>query len=1269
MIKKEFIFEPNSYPIEPGLRLIEASAGTGKTFSLAHLVLRLLTEKEHSINQILVVSFTRATSSEIKSIIGKRILSALKSLESWEKGNHIDYEDSVLEEWVNKKVEDSKQCSYWASLLLEALDNLDHADITTIHGFCNRTLKREAIESGSHINPILELDHSKQIQEIAHEYWTNHVLDLNPGHVRGIQKAGFTLDSLTQNLQKIDNDASLDFKINIPNLNESLPLTNQFNNLFNINWLSFCLNWEKDGAILESDLINYAAELRSKGIKDTKPFSPNPRKDRHEILTKWVEQLTISSKSNKNNTGPFYEDILNQKEILGDYYHPINIYKLNKRHNINHYLNLRPSLLQAIESLWDGPAELIWSHGLAWCTNLLAKKRLESGTISNRDLIKALDPKKTNAQKGSIKFDSQDLLFEKLRSRYKIALIDEFQDTDPVQWRLLKEVFGNSKKHLLLMVGDPKQAIYKFRGGDLNTYIKARGEVDRIDALLANFRTTPTLIKGLNSLISTGLIRSSLKTPSLIPKSKEKPLLLKENQYPLQLLDITNDSSSQIERKSSLVTKSKLEERIPNIVANHLLHLLDEHKKELGPADICILVNTHNQAELIRKTLEIAGLPSRLVSKGNVFKTEAAHILQLFLNCLATPGNTEDLKLIASSELINWNIAELEKAEQEGGFDQLSNSFQEWCKRLGSQGLLGCLSEFLEGKTIARLSGKGRLLSDLNQCAQLVEEEIHRQGFNAQSAAQWLKRQRLDPSNQSKDVHQPNSDVAESAINLITIHRSKGLQYKVVICPYLWQCPPLAKGPLWRKSNSENWLLNLSPGMIEGIDLSSETENEARKEYERLAYVALTRAQKHLVILWGRALKQEGNPLISFLFGPDEINSGMKDLTHQKMLSWLSKTKVPITIHSIIDASIEKKWVKPKPIEKLVLGPTPKRLLEKSWGRYSYSSWIANSNNEKLLLSNSPEIEEGKDIHQRIIDSSLETTNNKTTSIHTNDLGLENALQKNNPFANFPRGTAAGDCLHRILEKIDFQNEMHSEKNSSLIIDELRKAGLDLKLITLVQSGLDRVLNIPLGGALGKLFLKQVSSKNRIHEMKFDLPLAKGGKPLTSKDFSKAFHKNPKSRFGVSYAKYISQLNFVGKGFLTGSIDMVFADNSNHSKAKWWILDWKSNWIGILKDQKVSCGPQHYDKISIERQMLLHHYPLQAHIYLVALHRLLKWRLPNYSPNQHLGGYVYMFIRGIPEYNCISNQFKKNDLPGLLIENAPIERVLEINNIIEQGNR
>ncbi|MDP6203909.1 MAG: UvrD-helicase domain-containing protein, partial [Prochlorococcaceae cyanobacterium ETNP18_MAG_14] len=921
--------------------------------------------------------------------------------------------------------------------------------------------------------------------------------------------------------------------------------------------------------------------------------------------------------------------------------------------------------------LCDGPAEQVWTHALHWGLDALVERRRRRGVISYAELLSALDPKAQTKVINQPHCDQQAPWLDALRRRYRVALIDEFQDTDPVQWRLLEQAFAHSPDHLLLMVGDPKQAIYRFRGGDLNTYLDARSKVDRIDALLDNFRTTTQLLDGLSQLMSPGLRRSNLGSPPLTARSDATPLPLPAGVNPLQLLNLDDATHSTGAQPASLSSKTKLEEQIPTAVAHAVLDLLKNQKETLQPADICILVGRHRQAASIREGLALVGVPTRLVSQGDVLTSEAAQVLQRFLDCLARPAHSSSLKLVACSALMQWNTEQLADAECNGELDQLALRFRNWAINLPRLGLVGCLAELLEGRTIADLSERGRLLGDLYQCAQLVQEVIHRQGLDASTAADWLRRQRLQPVDPVPEARQPHSDVAESAVAVVTVHRSKGMEYPVVICPYLWQAPSLPRGPLWRSGSESRWCVALSTGWGKGWQLSQQAHQASLQEAERLAYVAITRACSLLMLIWARGAKQEGNPLSAWLFGVDAIDAAMQELTPERMSAWLDRQQLPITVFPAQLKSIQQRWQSPPLQGELALGPTPQRRFDLSWGRSSYSAWVSGVHRDDGSASSDPvELEEGRDRQQK----NPETSPNLQGQSAIDEAVVssqESTWSEQGPLARFPRGAGAGDCLHRILERLDFCKPLQDPNAVVVIEEELRRAGIDINLLAAVQDGLDRVLNTPMGGGLGDLCLNQLHEKRRIHELSFDLPIAHQGNVLRSLDLARAFQLDPMARFGETYAKQISHLGVSSRGFLTGSIDLVFTDSEDLAEARWWVADWKSNWIGRRNPdgQVAACGPLYYDERGMEQQMLLHHYPLQAHLYLVALHRFLRWRLPSYEPERHLGGYVYVFLRGVPGSKAMAGSSLDQPVPGLIVEPLPLQRVMFLDRLLQQGGQ
>ena len=271
----------------------------------------------------------------------------------------------------------------------------------------------------------------------------------------------------------------------------------------------------------------------------------------------------------------------------------------------------------------------------------------------------------------------------------------------------------------------------------------------------------------------------------------------------------------------------------------------------------------------------------------------------------------------------------------------------------------------------------------------------------------------------------------------------------------------------------------------------------------------------------------------------------------------------------------------------------------------------------------------------------------------------------------FLEGPIAGTCLHKILERIDFNDIENQTKISSIIEEELNIVNISNSFIEPINILLKRIANIPLGGPLGKFKMKNLNSKSSIKELKFDIPICHEANPINTLELSSIFREDIQNKYGSDYINKLMNLNIYSSGFLTGSIDQVFADNPNHEIAKWWVLDWKSNWIGspLSSRRCFSCGPSNYSMSRMDEEMYHHHYPLQAHIYLLALHRFLNWRLPDYSPQKHLGGYIYVFLRGLPDKEDLEEKNYPQRTPGLIVEPAPIERIKKLDLLIKRQNK
>ncbi|MCB4410597.1 UvrD-helicase domain-containing protein [Synechococcus sp. MU1611] len=1195
-------FDANSYPLSPGVRLLEASAGTGKTFALAHLCLRLITEADHALDSLLVVTFTDAAAEELRSRIGQRLQQALQGLEQLEQGRDASAPDPVLEDWLaGTDSGDARQL--WIRRLLVALEQLDRADITTIHGFCRRSLRRLALSNGAAMEPQLDPDATALQAEVVQDLWQQELLSLPPDQLKGLRQRGLSPQALRRGLAQLDGEQQPRFRASEAAIDVDGSLAPQLDHWVAQLWEDFLPLWHRDHAALDAGFRQAAEQWKAQGCGSTTPYSAKPKSDRCAQINQWLSVQTAV---------PSLLEIASHEKPLKEYFHPSSWCRIARKCGETDPSLVMTGLQAAIAALWDAPLERAWQYLLERGLQELDRRRRRRGVITFAGLLAAMDPG-----------DGDVAWLASLQQRYRAVMVDEFQDTDPVQWRLLQRAFGDGERHLLLMVGDPKQAIYRFRGGDLATYMAARQQVERIDHLLDNFRTTAPLMEALNRLMAPGLSRSGLPVPAVQPRSSAMP---PQDAAALQLQLISTELPS---------TRSALEEEMPQRLAAMVLEQLQQ-QDNLNPADLCVLVSRHQQAEALRRALGAFGLPTRLVTQGDVLESEAALLLQWFLDALAEPGDDVRLRLLACSGLMGIPPNGLDQDR----LDQLALQLRGLAELMPRLGLLGALADLLKGEQLAGLSERGRMLGDLQQAARLVQEAMHRQGLDVATAADWLRRERLHPSRPVPEARQPHSDQADSAIAVVTVHRSKGLEYPVVICPYLWESPPAVAGPLWRDLSSGECLVRVDVHWGEGWQAAQQAQQEAMAEAERLAYVAVTRAKSQLILIWARAFGQEGSPMPAWLFDAEAAGDAIESLTDQRLSDALGEREVSVRISPLAESLPSgARWRPPLREEMLALGPIPKRI-DRSWGRASYSAWIASSDEIRLHE------------HGRDRDPGAEDVVSAVAEPEWSETG---------PLAAFPRGAAAGDCLHRILEQFPFTAAEAPEPSErlELIAAELRRAGLDPGLQNDVLTGLDQVLQTPLGGPLGSLSLDQLGPDQRLPELSFDLPV----QHVRTADLVAAFAFDAQARFGASYSPALASLSINSRGFLTGSIDLVFQDPQHK---RWWVLDWKSNWIGERRTgvEPGLCGPHHYSQDAMEDQMLHHHYPLQAHLYLVALHRHLRWRLPDYAPERHLGGYVYCFLRGMPGSMSASPEGPVG--PGRIVESVPLDRIAALDRALSE---
>jgi exodeoxyribonuclease V beta subunit len=443
----------------------------------------------------------------------------------------------------------------------------------------------------------------------------------------------------------------------------------------------------------------------------------------------------------------------------------------------------------------------------------------------------------------------------------------------------------------------------------------------------------------------------------------------------------------------------------------------------------------------------------------------------------------------------------------------------------------------------------------------------------------------------------------------------------------------------------------------------------------------MTRAEHLLLLAWGPVAQQGASPLMPWLFPAEPLAAPDHDpLDGVSALEWrrrleqqLEQRALPARLIDPPPAPNQVRAAQAKGAPPLALGPVPLRPFDRRWGRASYTAWThaALEPGRPVMASGvAPQsLDEGRDT----LDPSTELED-ILPGATVPAVGLVPGRQwpDNGPLADFPRGAAAGDCLHRILEGLDYSIPWQLQSVGEQVQAELRRAGLASQPIEPLLAGLEQVRLTPFGGPLGGLRLADLAAGQWLNEMNFDLTLGS----VRAEALAAAFADHPGGAFGADYANQVAQLPIASRGFPTGSIDLLFQAPDPAGRGRWWVLDWKSNWLGRRDStgRPVACGPSHYDRGAMAALMAANHYPLQAHLYLVALHRYLGWRQPDYQPERDLGGYAYVFLRGAP--GPVAPQDwdagaagSSPDIPGMVVECPPLGRLLALDGALAAPER
>jgi len=829
----------------------------------------------------------------------------------------------------------------------------------------------------------------------------------------------------------------------------------------------------------------------------------------------------------------------------------------------------------------------------------------------------------------------------RLRERYDVVLVDEFQDTDPVQWDIMYRAFGQGGATLVL-IGDPKQAIYAFRGADVHAYLQARDVVQSEWTLDVNWRSDQGLLEAYDALFAdaqlgyAGITYRKIKAaeanqePRLLDAPVPAPLRLRIVHADDGLVPLTTTRNEPKASESrSLIAKDLAAEVVRLLSARSQIITRRRDGSELcrttlHPGHLAVLVRANSHAVLVRDALHAVGVPAVIGGSGSVFATAPALEWLRLLEALERPTARDRASLAALTCFVGWTPEEVATASEDR-WEDLHWSLHRWAALLRDQGIAS-LYETVSGthavpaRVLARPSGE-RFMTDLRHIAQLLQEAGVSEGLGPTAMATWLGRRIHDAARDAENEERSRRLESDAeAVQVITIHRSKGLEFPVVFCPYMWDGRPYkSEVPVFHDPDNANARTIDVGHEGNGFAVHQKMElEEGRGEDLRLLYVALTRARHQAVLWWAGVMHSQHSPLGRLLFDRDD---------HGVVGPYGSALRSDITVAAgatALGPQVSVERVSP-PVDvrwQADTGDAPQlevaifdRPLDSGWRRASYSS-ITRVQHDAPTIGSEPE-------RELTSDEEVSAPVGRATALRGVDTPAV-ALE----LADMPGGALVGTVVHGVIERTEFDADDLASSVGDALDREIAWRNIDLGGRDAAVAGLCTAIDSPLGPLADDIRLRDIGRRDRLDELTFEIPLVGGDTPRATLHVAGVAElleehlpaDDPVARYAGRLRD--PDLSGVLRGYLTGSLDLVFRLPGD----RFVLADYKTNKLGTPGETLTSW---HYRPEALQAEMAAAHYPLQAVLYTVALHRYLRWRLRGYEPARHLGGVLYLFVRGM----------------------------------------
>lgn len=1154
-----------------GQHLVEASAGTGKTYNITSLFIRSILDRKMEVDEILVLTYTKAATAELKERIMSRLREAIDVLKR--------REPPEKDEFLVQLLDHTEQMDEAITLLEDALHNFDEASIFTIHSFCQRALQEQSFLSGITFDTELITDDSEMVQEVIDDWWRNLVEraeSSTPDRIwLNILKDESSLPEKLASMVSVGLGKPY-VKLSVDETTEG-ELEEELDELHQL-FQKLKQNWFGSETHIRELLLSDAMDGRKYQSRYVNPWM--------ESITKWLHN-DLPSLDYIDKFDRFSIDFIRENGTRKGKESPQHPFFYCVKAFIEQAARVRRWFPEFKKEL------------LQYTRKTVRERKQSKGVMGYDDLLVLLQEALNRPATGSE-------LAEFLRRKFPVALVDEFQDTDPIQYNILESIYPpGSTQTALFLVGDPKQSIYSFRGADVFSYLNARSGVPESQqySLERNFRSDPDLIKAVNKLFSRQSnpfwVDQIKFTPVEAADIEVSPFKINDEKPPLLNFIESENLDPDVE-----LNKGEARDRAAEVTAESISRLLNKGASDqvtigeeaVRPKDIAILVRTHRQADLIREKLERRRVKCVQYSEKSVFDTEEARNMELLLKAIAEPRNDDLVKTVLATELFPYDAHDLLRFEEdEQAWTDKLGQFSEWNSIWIERGFTSMFRSFLLDANVEQhlvgLDQGERKLTNARQLGELLQSREQEQQGGMFELIKWLAHKRREPDKNSED-EQLRLESDEELVRIVTMHRSKGLEYPIVYCPFLWDGTHFSDSgdPFLYHEDQDGYQASLDLNEKGNAAREQHRLNAAKEELSeslRLAYVALTRAKQRCTIVYESASGIEFSPLGYLLLGRDAIE-------RQLAAKILSNSDAPS-----MNAAMYREKLSTLLSENLM------SISSETLDETAITDFKPGSEDEKRTDTLPRSIKRNK-IHTQAMVSSFSSIMHPSTAqdderpidefFLPGELHIPEESRERTIFS-FPKGPQAGTCIHTIFEDISFSN---SDTLEEVIEPTLNQFGFEREWSPVINAMVQAVLNKSLHQ---DITLGQLEEAELLKEMEFYFDL-------------QSFKQDEMLNI-IREGQEESALE-VKPGFMKGYIDLIFAANN-----RFYIADYKTNYLGDSIED--------YSTEILREEMNTAGYDVQYYIYTVALHRYLQQRVPNYLYDKHFGGVFYLFVRGMIE--------------------------------------